>query len=47
VTRWRSDYFTGVSGFAFDEWWGWVYHAGNNGSWVNAIDGNEGNITGQ
>jgi hypothetical protein len=44
-TAWRDDYFTGVSGFSFD-WWGWVYHAGNNGSWVNAASGNEGNITG-
>jgi hypothetical protein len=47
VTRWLGLYFTGVSGFDFDEWWGWVYHAGNNGSWVNAIDGNSGNITGE
>jgi hypothetical protein len=47
VAGWLNDYFTGVSGFDFDEWWGWVYHAGNNGSWVNKIDGNQGNITGQ
>jgi len=47
VTRWLSDYFTAVSGFDFEEWWGWAYHAGNNGSWVNKIDGNQGNITGQ
>lgn len=46
ITRWLSDYFTGVAGFNFDDWWGWVYHAGNNGSWANKIDGNEGNITG-
>lgn len=46
ITRWLGLYFTGVSGFDFDEWWGWVYHAGNNGSWVNNIDGNKGNITG-
>ncbi len=47
VTRWLGLYFSGVTGFDFDEWWGWVYHAGHNGSWVNAIDGNQGNITGQ
>jgi hypothetical protein len=46
VTRWLGLYFTGVAGFDFDEWWGWIYRAGNNGIWVNAIDGNEGNITG-
>jgi hypothetical protein len=46
VTRWLSLYFTGVAGFDFDEWWGWIYRGGNNGTWVNAIDGNDGNITG-
>jgi hypothetical protein len=46
VTRWLGLYFTGATDFNFDEWWGWVYHAGNNGTWVNAIDGNDGNITG-
>jgi hypothetical protein len=46
VTRWLGLYFTGVAGFNFDEWWGWVYHAGKNGTWVNAIDGDDGNITG-
>ena len=44
-SKWRSEYFTGVSGVSLP-WWGWVYHAGNNGSWVNAISGNSGNITG-
>mgnify|MGYP001609294525 CR=1 FL=1 len=47
VTRWLGLYFSSVGGFGFDEWWGWVYHAGNNGSWVNKVDGNAGNITGQ
>jgi hypothetical protein len=47
VTRWLSLYFTGVTDFDFDEWWGWVYHAGNDGSWINEIDGNDGNITGE
>jgi hypothetical protein len=46
VTRWLGLYFTGVSGFDFDEWWGWIYRAGNNGVWVNAIDGSDGNISG-
>jgi hypothetical protein len=28
-------------------WWGWIYHGGNNGAWVNAIPpiGNQGDIT--
>jgi len=42
---WTTLYFDGVSGFDL-AWWGWVYHAGNNGSWVNAISGNSGDITG-
>jgi hypothetical protein len=44
-SAWRSDYFTGVAGSTLD-WWGWGYHGGKNGSWVNSSDGNEGNITG-
>ncbi len=45
--NWLDEYFASVSSFAF-YWWGWVYHAGNNGSWVNAADppGNSGDITG-
>lgn len=42
---WTSLYFTGVGAFDLP-WWGWVYHAGNNGSWVNASSGNSGDITG-
>lgn len=42
---WATLYFTDVSGFDL-AWWGWVYHAGSNGSWVNSVDGNSGNITG-
>jgi hypothetical protein len=45
-SAWRADYFTGVAGSSLP-WWGWVYHAGNNGSWVNKFDGNEGNIKGE
>ncbi len=42
---WTTLYFNG--GAAFDyAWWGWVYHAGNNGSWTNASTGNSGDITG-
>jgi len=42
---WTTLYFDNVAGFDL-AWWGWVYHAGNNGSWVNAISGNSGDITG-
>jgi hypothetical protein len=42
---WLGLYFAGVSGFDYS-WWGWVYHGGNNGSWVNADSGNSGDITG-
>ncbi len=44
---WIDDYFNnGVWGSYL--WWGWVYHAGKNGTWVNATDppGNQGNIAG-
>jgi hypothetical protein len=42
---WTAQFFTGVGGFN-QVWWGWVYHAGNNGNWVNALSGNSGDITG-
>lgn len=42
---WTTLYFSSTSGFDY-AWWGWVYHAGNNGSWVNAVTGNSGDITG-
>lgn len=42
---WTTQYFSSTSGFNLD-WWGWIYHAGNNGSWVNSSGGNSGDITG-
>lgn len=45
-SRYLSYYFSNVSNKALP-WWGWVYHAGDNGSWVNAASGNEGDITGE
>jgi hypothetical protein len=45
-SRWQDEYFTSIENLSY-VWWGWVYHAGNNGSWVNKTDGNEGNITGE
>ena len=44
---WRSTYFTGLSANAYDlAWWGWIYRTDDNGTWVNAITGNLGDITG-
>jgi len=42
---WTTFYFSSTA--AFDPaWWGWTYHGGNNGSWVDSSDGNSGDITG-
>jgi hypothetical protein len=48
---WTAAYFTPVLVFNY-EWWGWIYHAGQNGTWVNACTspdldcpGNSGDIT--
>jgi hypothetical protein len=42
--NWVAAYFE--DGYSFNyEWWGWVYHGGKNGTWVNSSDGNEGDIT--
>ena len=41
---WRSLYFTNINSDIL-QWWGWIYHGGNNGAWVNSIAGNQGNIT--
>ena len=46
---WIGPYFTGASldfeySGAFQ--WGWIYHAGHHGTWVNANNGSFGDITG-
>lgn len=41
--NWVATYFTSPI-FTY-EWWGWVYHGGSNGTWVNSSDGNQGDIT--
>ena len=46
---WPGIFFDNLAGFDIGGWWGWVYHAGNNGSWQNACascGGNSGDITG-
>ena len=40
---WTAQYFDNIAGFDLT-WWGWVYHAGDNGSWVNSSEGNSGDI---
>ncbi|HVC36313.1 MAG TPA: hypothetical protein VNE40_02605 [Candidatus Dormibacteraeota bacterium] len=42
---WLTAYFPSYSNFA-EPYWAWNYHAGNNGSWVNASTGSSGDITG-
>ena len=45
AVNWVEQYFEplGPGDFVY-EWWGWIYHAGNNGSWVNSSVGNSGDI---
>ena len=47
IFDWLSTYFDSTSGFAdfTQNWWGWIYHGGNDGTWVNAINGSSGDIT--
>jgi hypothetical protein len=42
---WVTLFFANVTGDDFD-WWGWLYKAGRNGTWLNSIDGVKGDITG-
>ena len=42
---WVGAYFPGYTGFA-QPWWGWIYRTPQNGTWVNAVSGNSGDITG-
>lgn len=41
--NWIDQYFEPGYGTAY-EWWGWVYHGGRYGTWVNSSDGNAGEI---
>jgi hypothetical protein len=40
---WVTQFFGNVTGDDFD-WWGWLYKAGGNGTWLNSIDGAKGDI---
>ena len=44
AVNWIDQYFE--PGYAYEyEWWGWIYHGGRHGTWVNSSDGNAGDIT--
>lgn len=43
--NWITRYFDAGASFAY-QWWGWVYHGGSYGTWVNSVDGNSGDILG-
>lgn len=49
---WIGDYFPDASDFEYGSTgntifqWGWIYRAGDNGTWINANSGGEGDITG-
>lgn len=40
---WIGQYFEPSYGFDY-EWWGWIYHGGKYGVWINSVDGNTGDI---
>lgn len=42
AVNWLAQYFDSYT-FTYN-WWGWTYHAGRNGAWVNSSDGNQGDI---
>lgn len=41
--NWLSEYFPGYSGFTYG-WWGWIYHGGSHGTWINSSIGSFGDI---
>ncbi len=41
---WRTFFFMNIGPNDL-QWWGWIYHGGNNGAWVNSVIGNQGDIT--
>lgn len=42
---WVKQYFNHDSNTGFSQtWWGWIYHGGIHGTWVNASSGNAGDI---
>ena len=43
VDDWEDVYLSGWT--RSWDWWGFIYHGGRHGTWVNSDDGNEGDIT--
>lgn len=43
ATGWIDDYFDDVENLSVS-WWGFVYRGGECGTWVNAVDGNCGDV---
>jgi len=43
LTDWQSYYFSNV-GANNVQWWGWIYHGGNNGAWSTSTLGEQGDI---
>lgn len=41
---WTTFFFDSTNGFENYSWWGWIYHGGDNGTWVNASSGSSGDI---
>jgi hypothetical protein len=44
AVSWVDQYFQASSKFKY-AWWGWIYHGGRHGTWVNSSDGNAGDIS--
>lgn len=42
AVNWVDQYFTKPT-FTYD-WWGWIYHGRSYGTWINSVDGNQGDI---
>lgn len=45
--NWTTFYFNSGAGATTElDWWGWLYVTRSHGSWLNAVSGNAGDITG-
>ena len=41
--KWLASFFSNYT-YSYQQW-GWTYHTGKNGMWINSSDGNSGDIT--
>lgn len=44
--NWIGQYFQAGYNADSEPWWGWRYDTAKNGDWINSVEGNFGNITG-